>query len=214
MQLQQQLNVTQRRTRRLSKSFGSSLGNVLKRADIPSDAGIWAERVAGVSADKAGEYIDDENKLYAALLSKLDALEDKAAEWEGQLSQGKDARNGDFMRLLGDLEAVESELREAMGMLEETSEVAKSASSLEVELNAMRRALQEAEKANFLAEQEAEARLARAQQQVRSFKAGTGIALIGAAVGAILLLRSNGRAGLAMSALAKPLYSRAGSSAS
>ena len=118
------------------------------------------------------------------------------------------------MRLLGDLEAVESELREAMGMLEETSEVAKSASSLEVELNAMRRALQEAEKANFLAEQEAEARLARAQQQVRSFKAGTGIALIGAAVGAILLLRSNGRAGLAMSALAKPLYSRAGSSAS
>ncbi len=206
-QLQQQLNVTARRTRSLQKHFGSSLGNVLKRADIPSDVGVWAERVEDISVDKADEYIGRENELYQGLLANLASIEGKVALWKSQGDETSEA----FLKLLSDLETVEGELHAAVEKLQETCKVASTATSLEEELKLTRRALEDAEVARAAAEKEAAAQTMQAEKELRKVETGTGVLLIGAAVGAGLLLRSNPRVSRTISQLSQLLYSKHGS---
>lgn len=189
-ELRQQLSSTSRRTRSLQKNFGASLGSVLKRADIPSDAGVWAERVSNMSVGKAADYVEQDNTLFMGLLAKLEELEEQVITWKSQHEEGEETSSTAFKQLIGDLESVENDLNKTTSELRESTELAKCTSSLEEQLSVTREALKEAEAAKVEAEKEAAERSLRAETELRNAKAGTGLVLIGACIGAGLLLRS------------------------
>ena len=113
--------------------------------------------------------------------------------------------------MLSDLETVEGEPHAAVEKLQETCKVASTATSLEEELKLTRRALEDAEVARAAAEKEAAAQTMQAEKELRKVETGTGVLLIGAAVGAGLLLRSNPRVSRTISQLSQLLYSKHGS---